>query len=165
MSLLRRSRPSLAVTYGPVTRFLARGLVGRAARYAVREYPYVARGDPKRITLGVNVALNNALLNCWGGDINISNDVFFGHGVLLLAGKHNYDDLGLTRQRAVPGEGHDITIGEGAWLASNVTVLGPCAIGDHAVIAAGAVVTSDVPAYTVAGGVPARVIKQIHRHP
>lgn len=161
----KRRRPPIAVVYGPVTRFLARGFAGKVARYAVREYPYVARGDPSRITIGFNVVLNNALLNCWGGDIAISDNVFFGHGVLLLAGKHNYDEVGISRQRAIPGQGHDIAIGEGAWLASNVTVLGPCVIGEHAVVAAGAVVTSDVPAYAVSGGVPARVIKRIDRRP
>lgn len=161
----RPRRSAIAVVYGPITRFLARGFAGKVARYAVREYPYVARGDPSRITIGSNVALNNALLNCWGGDISIADNVFFGHGVLLLAGKHRYDEVGISRQRAVPGQGHDIVIGEGAWLASNVIVLGPCAIGEHAVVAAGAVVTSNVPAYTVSGGVPARAIKRIDIRP
>jgi len=138
-------------------------LLGKIARFAVHEYPYVARGDSKRITVGPGVVLNNALLNCWGGDITIARDVFFGHGVLLLAGKHDYREFGLDRHRSVAPEGHDITIGEGAWIASRVTILGPCEIGEHAVIAAGAVVISDVPAYSVAGGVPARVIKHIDR--
>jgi len=146
-----------------VTRFLARGLLGRVAQFAVQEYPYVARGDARRIKLGSDVALNNAVLNSWGGDITIGSGVFCGHNVLLLAGKHDYRQLGVDRQHAIPTGGHDITIGEGAWLASNVTVLGPCTIGEHAVIAAGAVVTSDVPAFAVAAGIPARVIKHIPR--
>jgi len=113
--------------------------------------------------VGSDVALNNAVLNCLGGDITIGSGAFCGHNVLLLAGKHDYGALGVDRQSAIAGDGHDITIGEGAWLASNVTVLGPCTIGEHAVIAAGAVVTSDIPAFAVAAGIPARVIKQIPR--
>lgn len=158
------SARAIAVVYGPMTRFLAGGLIGRVARFAVSEYPYVARGDATRIRIGPNVVLNNALLNCWGGDITVSRDAFFGHGVLLLAGTHDYRKLGVERQHALPADGHDITIGEGAWIASNVTVLGPCAIGEHAVVAAGSVVTSDVPPYTIAGGIPARVIKPIEGH-
>ena len=150
-------------SYGPVTRFLAGGLIGRVAQFATREYPYVARGEATRIKVGSDVVLNNAVLNSWGGDITIGSGVFCGHNVLLLAGKHDYRELGVQRQHAIPRVGHDITIGEGAWLASNVTVLGPCTIGEHAVIAAGAVVTSDVPAFSVAAGIPARVIKQVPR--
>lgn len=163
MKLRRRTRsnPGLHARYGPLTRFLAAGVFGRAARFAVREYPYVARGDTARIFVDADVILNNALLNSWGGNIRIGRGVFCGHNVLLLAGKHDYRELSLERQKAVPRDGHDITIGQGVWLASNVTVLGPCTIGENAVIAAGAVVTSDVPAFSIAAGIPARVIKQI----
>jgi len=117
----------------------------------------------ERITLGHDVVLNNAVLNCSGGAITIGTEAFCGHNVLLLASKHDYRELGLDRHHAIPQQGHDITIGDGAWLASNVTVLGPCTIGEHAVVAAGAVVTSDIPAYAVAAGVPARVIKCVPR--
>lgn len=160
----RRTRCAVSAGHGAVTRFLARGFIGRVARFAVSEYPYVARGDAARIKIGQDVVLTNALLNCHSGDITISRDVFLGHGVSLLAAGHEYREFGSERQRAVLTDGLDITIGEGAWLASNVTVVGPCAIGEHAVIAAGALVTSDVPAYTIASGVPARVIKHIDRH-
>jgi acetyltransferase-like isoleucine patch superfamily enzyme len=61
----------------------------------------------------------------------------------------------------VPQQGRDIVVGTGAWLGSNVTVLGPCSIGAHAVIAAGAVVTGVVEAGWIYGGVPARPIKRI----
>ena len=60
-----------------------------------------------------------------------------------------------------PSGGRDIVIHEGAWLASNVTILGPCQIGEHAVVAAGAVVVDDVRPYTVVGGVPARTLASV----
>ena len=49
----------------------------------------------------------------------------------------------------------------GVWIGANATVLPGVTIGDHAIIAAGAVVTKDVPAMMIAGGVPAKVIKRI----
>lgn len=54
-----------------------------------------------------------------------------------------------------------VTIGNDVWIGGNVTILPGVTIGDRAVIAAGAVVTKDIPANTVAGGVPAKVIKEL----
>ena len=54
-----------------------------------------------------------------------------------------------------------IVLGKKVWVGSNATILQGVTIGDNAVIAAGAVVTKDVPANTIVGGVPARVIKRI----
>ena len=54
-----------------------------------------------------------------------------------------------------------ITIGKYVWIGSNATVLSGVTIGDWAVVAAGAVVTGDVPPLTVVGGVPAKIIKTI----
>lgn len=54
-----------------------------------------------------------------------------------------------------------IKLGKNVWVGSNATILQGVTIGDNAVVAAGAVVNNDVPANTVVGGVPAKVIKQI----
>ena len=54
-----------------------------------------------------------------------------------------------------------VTIGNDVWIGGNGTILPGVNIGDKAVIAAGAVVTKDVPDNTVAGGVPAKVIKEL----
>ena len=54
-----------------------------------------------------------------------------------------------------------IVLGRNVWIGSNATILQGVTIGDNSVVAAGAVVTKDVPADTIVGGVPARVIKHI----
>lgn len=54
-----------------------------------------------------------------------------------------------------------IVLGKNVWVGSNATILQGVTIGDNSVVAAGAVVTKDVPADTVVGGVPAKVIKKI----
>lgn len=124
---------------------------------------YVPRifGDRGRLKIGQGVVLNDALINTSSGSVTLHDYVFFGHGVCLLTGTHDYQQTNLQRQVSVPQSGRNIAVGEGAWLGSNVTVLGPCSIGEHAVVAAGAVVIGDVPARSVYGGVPARHIKDI----
>ncbi|MFT4034161.1 MAG: hypothetical protein QM679_01140 [Patulibacter sp.] len=51
----------------------------------------------------------------------------------------------------------------GAWVAAGAIVLGPCVIGENAVVAAGAVVTGDVAPYTVVAGVPAKPVRRLER--
>ena len=54
-----------------------------------------------------------------------------------------------------------IIIGRNVWIGSNATILQGVSIGDNSVVGAGAVVTKDVPANTVVGGIPAKIIKKI----
>jgi len=58
----------------------------------------------------------------------------------------------------VPAEGRDVEIGPGAWIGTRAIVLGPCRVGADAVVAAGAVVTHDVPDGARVAGVPARTL-------
>jgi acetyltransferase-like isoleucine patch superfamily enzyme len=114
------------------------------------------QGGRDRVRVAPNTSLMDAILNVNGGTITIGEFVFFGHGVMLLTGRH---DPTLTRERRmldVPRLGNNIEVEAGAWLGSNVTVLGPCRIGADAVVAAGAVVREDVQAGEMVGGVPAR---------
>jgi acetyltransferase-like isoleucine patch superfamily enzyme len=124
-------------------------------------YRYLVFGDPKRLQISKTCDLNNATLNTVSGNIVIEDFVFFGHNVSILTGTHDYNKFNRERMEAIPHEGRDIVIRRGAWIASNATVLGPCCIGEHAVVAAGALVTSDVPSYAIAAGIPARVIRSI----
>ena len=118
-------------------------------------------GDPRRVTLGRNVGLVNTLFNLVSGTVTVGDDVFFGHNVAILTGTHATDLTGLERQRGYPEAGRDIVIGEGAWIASNATIIGPCRIGAHAVIGAGSVVIGDVEAGCLYAGVPARQIRRL----
>lgn len=116
-------------------------------------------GDASRIATGKNVHLVNTLLNTSSGRIEIGDDTFFGHDVSLITGTHPIEETREARQ-SFPVEGRDIIIGKGVWIATNAVVLGPCTIGDDAVIAAGAVVIGgSVPAGSIYGGVPARLIR------
>jgi len=83
--------------------------------------------------------------------------------VCILTGKHDWTKKGLERHYSIPSQGRDIVIHKGAWIASNVTVIGPCNIGENSVIAAGSVVTGNVSANSVYGGSPAKFIKKIEK--
>jgi acetyltransferase-like isoleucine patch superfamily enzyme len=89
------------------------------------------------------------------------NTCFLGLHFTVLTGTHDYNTFDRERQTTVPGVGRDVIIKKGAWLASNVTVIGHCIIGEHSVVAAGSVVNKDVPPYTIVGGIPAKVIRKI----
>ncbi|MHC5718789.1 MAG: acyltransferase [Nostoc sp.] len=122
---------------------------------------YVVFGDSQRLTLSPTCIVNNALFNVSSGNISVRDHVFFGHNVSLITGTHNYTKFGLERMENFPKEGNDIIVEEGVWIASNVTVIGPCNIGKHSVIAGGSVVKGNIPSYHVVAGIPAKTIKEI----
>ena len=90
--------------------------------------------------------------------VDIGDGVRIGHDVSLITVNHA---IGPRWLRSGTSEFGRIEIGNGAWLASRVTVLPKVRIGAGAVVAAGAVVTRDVPDDTLVAGVPARVIRTL----
>ena len=76
-------------------------------------------------------------------------------GVILVAGNHRTDGEGWIRDQGF--DEADVIIGEGAWLGAHSVIVG-CRVGEGAIVGAGAVVTRDVPAGAIVGGVPAREI-------
>ena len=122
-------------------------------------------GSLSRIITDKTANMGNALLNTYSGNIYIGAWVNCGQNVSILTGTHDPRKFGEDRLHSAPIEGNDIYLGEGAWLCSNVTLLGPCQIGEHAVVAAGAVVVAgtQVPPYSIFAGIPAKNIGSIPR--
>ena len=118
-------------------------------------------GNVSRVKTAPNISLNNTLFNTSSGDITVMDDVCFGHNVCLLTGAHDIHKKGRERISTYPKTGRDIIIHRGVWLASNVTVLGPCEIGENSVIAAGSLVLDDVKPNSLYAGNPAKFIKEI----
>lgn len=120
-------------------------------------------GEEDRLHISKLAAVDVCFFNTNSGHITIGDYTFAGSGVSILAGSHDMKLTGLLRRDAELTEGCDILIGKGVWLASNCTVLGPAIIEDHAVIAAGAIVTpgTHVHAGAIYGGVPAKEIGRI----
>jgi len=111
-----------------------------------------------KIHIGKNVILNDAFLDT-NGEIFIGDNVFFGHGVKILTGYHDYMELGFKRQTAIYNK--SVVIKDGVWVASFSIILPGVTIGENAVVGAGSVVTKDVAANAVVVGNPAKIIKYI----
>jgi acetyltransferase-like isoleucine patch superfamily enzyme len=118
-------------------------------------------GDAKRLKISKNAVVNNATFNLVSGEIIIEDWVFFGHNVSIITGTHDVNALGKSRMNSIPTEKRDVVIRTGAWIASNATIIGPCVIGENAVVAACSLVNRDVPPNTIVGGVPAKTIREI----
>ena len=120
-------------------------------------------GDPTRVKFSSRFAPHDLLINTMSGNVVVGEDVFFGHDVMLLTGTHDVSKLGIERLENVPTQGRNITIEKGVWIASRTIVLGPCRIGEHAVIAAGSIVTADVEPFAIYAGNPARKVGSVKR--
>lgn len=110
----------------------------------------------KHTKIGKNVFINFDCVFLDLGGITIEDNVLIAPKVSLLSEGHPISPA--DRQSLVPGHIH---IKKNAWIGANATILPGVTIGENAVVAAGAVVSKDVPDNTVVGGVPAKVIKII----
>lgn len=122
--------------------------------------PHYFGGDAGKVSIASSAIILNAFFNLSSGSVTIEEDVMFGNNVSILTGRHDPDQI-LEKRKLWPSEGGDIVIKKGAWIASNSTILGPCIIHEHAVVAAGSIVTRDVAAYTIVAGNPANVIRKV----
>lgn len=102
------------------------------------------------------VGLHNTII----GPVKIGNHVNLAQNITVTALNHNFSDT----DKRIDCQGvstNPVTIDDDVWIGANAVILPGVTIGTHSVIAAGAVVTKDVPPHSLVAGVPAKVIKQI----
>ena len=102
------------------------------------------------------IGLHNTII----GPVEIGSHVNLAQGITVTALNHNFDDT----EKRIDEQGvstNPVTIEDDVWVGANAVILPGVTIGNHCVVAAGAVVTKDVPPHSLVAGVPAKVIKQI----
>lgn len=131
-------------------------LTGKKVDETFRLFPPFYTDFGKNITIGKDVFINSGCHFQDQGGIEIGDGALIGHNVVLATVNHDLNPEENRKNHYAP-----VKIGSHVWIGSNATVLPGVTIGEWSVVAAGAVVTQDVPAMTVVGGVPARVLKKI----
>ena len=102
------------------------------------------------------VGLHNTII----GPVTIGHHVNLAQGITVTALNHNFADI--TRRIDQQGVATSpVVIGNDVWIGANAVILPGVTIGSHAVVAAGAVVTKDVPGNCIVAGVPAKIIKRL----
>ena len=131
-------------------------LFGYKVPESLRVFPPFYSDFGKNIHVGENVFINACCHFQDHGGVTLGDGCQIGHNVVFATLNHGLqpEERGITYPAP-------IVLGKNVWVGSNSTILQGVTIGDNAVIAAGAVVTSDVEPGTIVGGVPARFIKKI----
>ena len=110
----------------------------------------VVIGDHTRI------GLHNTVI----GPVTIGSHVNLAQGITITALNHNFED----KSQRIDDQGvstDPVIVGDDIWIGANAVILPGVSIGHHSVVAAGAVVTKDVPPHSLVAGVPAKIIKEI----
>lgn len=134
----------------------------REFRRAMCETPLI-RGEASRLRVSPKAAMDSCVFDTLSGEITVGDDTMAGLEVRLLTESRNLDLTGLPRLDVGVLQGCDIHVGKGVFLESGCTLLGPCTVGDYAVIRAGSVVVpgTEIPAWSVWSGNPAKEIARV----
>ena len=113
--------------------------------------------SPEKVSIGDNVGIGDYVVVWGGGEVRIGSDVLIAaHSVITSQGHELNGKLYRTTNLLEP-----VIIGNNVWIGASCVILPGVSIGNNAVVAAGSVVNRDVPANSVVGGVPAKLIKNI----
>lgn len=118
--------------------------------------PFYTTGG-ENILVGRNVFINQNCTMYDLGGIDIGDDVMIGPNVSLITSGHPIEPS--RRRDGVTAK--PIVIGRNVWIAAGVTIIGGVTVGENSVVAAGSVVTKDVPPDMLVGGNPAQIIRSI----
>ena len=102
------------------------------------------------------IGLHNTII----GPVTIGSHVNLAQGITITALNHNFDDS----EKRIDQQGistKEVVLEDDIWVGANAVILPGVTIGKHAVVAAGAIVTKDVPPHSLVAGVPAKVIRQL----
>jgi len=130
----------------------------RLGRYSVIESGACINNAVGDVIIGdyTRVGLHNTII----GPVNIGHHVNLAQGITVTALNHNFEDS----EKRIDEQGVSTTpvvIEDDVWIGANAVILPGVRVGTHSVVAAGAVVTKDVPSHSIVAGIPAKIIKKI----
>ncbi len=131
-------------------------ITGKPVDETFRLFPPFYTDCGKNITIGKNVFINSACHFQDQGGVTIEDGCLIGPQVEFATINHGQDPAHRTDNHFAP-----IHLEKGVWIGSHATILPGVTIGDNSIVAAGAVVTKDVPPNVIVAGVPARIMKSI----
>ena len=130
----------------------------RLGRYSVIESGACINNAVGDVIIGdyTRIGLHNTII----GPVNIGDHVNLAQGITVTALNHNYEDS----EKRIDEQGVSTTpvvIEDDVWIGANAVILPGVRVGTHSVVAAGAVVTKEVPPHSIVAGIPAKIIKKI----
>lgn len=156
--------------YLPVSyRYSILGQVAKACRAIACSYIFAKAGKNINIERGadfgsgtlIEIGNNSGIgINCSvPANLKMGNDVMMGPDVMIIGENHRFDDLQIPMNVQGFKETAPVNIGDDVWIGARVIILPGITIGRGSIIGAGAVVTKDVPPFTICAGNPAHVIR------
>jgi len=163
--LMRREAFARWPLHGNVLEALREGRLEVGAGVLFEPGVWLTAPDQARIRIGAGSFLNIGVMVAAMELVEIGEHCMFANGCFVTDGNHRFDDP----DKPVPWQGFTTKgptrIGDNVWCGANVVVTSGVTIGERCVIGANSVVTTDLPAFSIAAGAPAKVLKQVEHAP
>lgn len=159
--LMRRQAFARWPLHGNVLESMREGRLRIGPHVLLEPNVWLTAPAPGRIELGSGCFLNIGVMVAAVDLVEIGEHCMFANGCFITDADHRFDDP----EKPVPWQGFtsegSTRIGDNVWCGANVVITGWVTVGRRSVIGANSVVTSDIPAFSIAAGAPARVLRQI----
>jgi acetyltransferase-like isoleucine patch superfamily enzyme len=162
---LRRGAFARWPVHGNVLEALRSARLTVGAGTLLEPHVWLTAPPPARIAIGEGSFLNIGVMVAAVDLVEIGSHCMLANGCFVTDANHRFEDPA----RPVTWQGFDskgpTRLGDNVWLGAHVVVTSGVSIGERCVIGANSVVTRDIPAFSVAAGVPARVLRRIEQRP
>jgi acetyltransferase-like isoleucine patch superfamily enzyme len=159
--LARRQAFARWPLHGDALQMLCEGRLEVGAHVLFEPGVWITAPAPGRIRIGAGTFLNLGVTIAALELVEIGEHCMFANGCMITDANHRFDDPG----KPVPWQGFTskgpTRVGDNVWCGANVVVTSGVTIGERCVIGANSVVTEDIPAFSVAAGAPAKVIRKV----
>lgn len=157
-NIFRHLPPSRNKFFGKIAKKLraatAKGFIRKCGKNVNIEHGAVISS---KLSIGDNSGIG---VDCaCGGELIIGKDVMMGPECVIFSRNHEFADINVPMRLQGYQKAEPCVIGDDVWIGRRVMIMPGVTIGKGAILAAGAVVTKDVPEYAIVGGVPAKVLK------